>query len=108
MRNLTDQDLGKFAGLVAAAWNNPDLAQRYHGNPHQVLGEHGIRLPPGVPTPEIPPRPDGGPQTGGWADLSFDEWDVTIHRGPPNPADISISSLGCFACPVSCFSSLSN
>jgi hypothetical protein len=112
MQNLTNQHLAQFAGLVAAAWSNPDLAERYKSNPQQVLGEQGILLPEGVPAPEIPPRPGNGPQDGGWQDLSFEEWDVTIQRGPTAPGgitpELSISSLACLACPVSCFSSVSN
>lgn len=112
MQNLTSQHLAAFAGLVAAAWNNPELANRYKSNPQQVLREHGIALPDGVPTPQIPARPGKGPQGGDWADLSFEEWDVTIQRGPGGAAtaapSISVSSLACIACPYSCFSSVSN
>ena len=106
-------DYQNFARLVRAAWKTPDLRTQYAANPTQVLAQFGITLPPGTPPPTIPAKPAsslGYSTTGSKAFRtkavsSFENWD--LHVTPVSPA-VGISSLCCIACPVSCFSSLSN
>jgi len=90
---FTDSDRAKFAGLVARAWNDPELAARYGSDSHTVLAENGIVLPAGVDAPAIPTRPEG--------DISIEELDMVS-------AGLGVSSLLSAACPVSSFSSISN
>ncbi|GGK97850.1 hypothetical protein Sme01_61430 [Sphaerisporangium melleum] len=56
---LGDQDRKKFARLIAAAWGDGALRDRYQSDPRTVLDQYGIVYPDGVPTPPLPPRPDG-------------------------------------------------
>ena len=109
MKDIKQDDIAKFAGLVTKAWSDPKLAQAYENDPEQVLSAHGITLPAGVPTPVIPARP-AGDLGQAWQNMAFDEWDAKISPLDPNGtvAGISVSSLACVACPVSSFSSLSN
>ncbi|MET7338890.1 hypothetical protein [Nonomuraea sp. NPDC005650] len=54
-----DEDRRKFARLVASAWEDGGLKGRYDGDPRALLGQYGIAYPEGVPTPPLPPRPEG-------------------------------------------------
>jgi hypothetical protein len=114
MKNIKHDDLVKFAGLVAKAWNDPQVLNAYGKDPKAVLTQHGITLPEGVPTPAIPPTPpfDAAGVGAAWKNLSFDNWDVTVHHLPGGSgapaAKLSVGCLACVACPYSSFSSLSN
>jgi hypothetical protein len=111
MPQFSHDNLAKFAGVVAKVWNDKNLEKSYHENPGKVLAEHGIKLPEGVPTPVIPPRPTGAnsPELGAaFKKQTFENWHVTVDHLHGQPAGLSISSLACAACPVSCFSSISN
>lgn len=119
MKNITQDHLAKFAGLVAKCWNDETLHRSYRADPVKVLAHHGITLPEGVPAPLIPPLPEVGPATGllavplAFRDLTFDNWDLTIQDLPGGTSAgvrprLGVSSLACAACPVSSFSSLSN
>ena len=107
-------DYQNFARLVKAAWAQPALRTRYQDNPTQVLAEFGITLPPGTPPPTIPAKPAstlGYSTTGSKAFRtkavsSFEGWNLQVT--PVGGTAVAISSLCCIACPVSCFSSLSN
>jgi hypothetical protein len=90
---FTDADRAKFAGLVAKIWNDPELAAQYESDGRAVLAEHGIVYPQDVALPAIPERPEG---------------DISIEELESAAAGISVSSLLCYACPVSSFSSVSN
>lgn len=119
MKNISQDQLAKFAGLVAKCWADESFHRAYRADPVKVLVEHGITLPEGVPAPLIPPLPEVGPVSGVMAvplafrDLTFENWDLTIRELPGGTSTgitpmISVSSLACLACPVSCFSSVSN
>lgn len=107
MVHISDLDRARFAGLVAKAWADEDLANRFESEPQSVLAEHGIALPKGVPVPVIPPRPEGIDIGTGWRNVTFEHWDIRIEKLPESP-ELSVSSLACVACPYSCFSSISN
>jgi hypothetical protein len=111
MKGITQTDISNFAGLVSKVWNDEKLHQRYLANPTAVLAEYGIKLPKGVPIPVIPQRPARDLREAGmeFKAATFENWEVTItHLPGGGPQGLTVSSLGCFACPVSCFSSLSN
>ncbi len=59
MKDIKQEDLAKFSGLVAKVWNDKALAESYKADPEKVLSDFGIALPAGVPTPVIPDRPEG-------------------------------------------------
>lgn len=106
MKNFKQDDLANFANLVTKIWADPKLGQAYANDPAKVLASNGIVLPAGVPTPVIPERPQGDIGLA-WQKASFDKWEVTVTPLDPNdPAAIRISTMGCIACPWSCFSSL--
>lgn len=44
----------RFAELVARAWTEDGLRERYATHPHAVLAEAGITLPTGSVPPELP------------------------------------------------------
>ncbi|MEV6981445.1 hypothetical protein AB0M95_09325 [Sphaerisporangium sp. NPDC051017] len=56
---LGDEDRKKFARLIAAAWSDGELRERYEAQPRSVLHQYGIVYPDGVPTPPLPPKPHG-------------------------------------------------
>ncbi|WP_043622406.1 hypothetical protein [Nonomuraea candida] len=56
---LGDEDRRKFARLVAAAWEDDELRGRYEAEPRALLSQYGIAYPEGVPTPPLPPKPEG-------------------------------------------------
>ncbi len=105
---MDQQQVTQFAGVVARVWADPNSAHRYKSDPHSVLREHGIDLPEGVPAPVIPDHPSNLRQWG--QEMSFKYWDVKVENypNPPQNSPLSVSSLACAACPVPCFSSLSN
>jgi hypothetical protein len=90
---MNDEQRTRFSTLVAEVWGDAELEARYNEEPHAVLAEYGIEVEAHAAAPVIPARPDG--------DLSIEELDAVA-------AGLSVSSLACFACPVSCFSSVSN
>ena len=107
-------DFLNFAKLVKAAWAKPSLRTQYMNDPTAVLALYGITLPLGTPPPTIPAKPAtslGYSTTGSkafrtQAVANVANWDLQITN--VSGAGISWSSLACIACPVSCFSSLSN
>ncbi|WP_062349308.1 hypothetical protein [Herbidospora yilanensis] len=56
---LGDEDRRKFARLIAAAWDDGELRNRYETEPRLVLSQYGIVYPKGVPTPPLPEKPEG-------------------------------------------------
>ncbi|MFC4535342.1 hypothetical protein [Sphaerisporangium dianthi] len=76
---LGGEDRKKFARLVAAAWEDGDLRGRYETAPRAVLSQYGIAYPAGVPTPPLPPRPDG----------EFDIADLDTAAGTSAPGSVS-------------------
>ncbi|MFC0865106.1 thiocillin family RiPP [Sphaerimonospora cavernae] len=56
---LGDEDRKKFARLIAAAWAEEEVKARYGREPRAMLAEYGIVYPEGVPTPVLPPKPEG-------------------------------------------------
>lgn len=38
----------EYARLVARTWSDPEFRDRFIANPAEVLGQHGISVPPGV------------------------------------------------------------
>ncbi|WP_061300080.1 hypothetical protein [Herbidospora cretacea] len=54
-----DEDRKKFARLVAAAWSDDQVNARYEAEPRELLAEYGVVIPEGVPTPPLPPKPEG-------------------------------------------------
>ncbi|SEH02054.1 hypothetical protein SAMN05444920_123110 [Nonomuraea solani] len=76
---LGDEDRKKFARLVAAAWQDGDLRDRYEAEPRALLSQYGIAYPQGVPTPPLPPKPDG----------EFDITDLESAAGSSAPSSVS-------------------
>jgi hypothetical protein len=114
MKSIKHDDLANFAGLVAKAWSDPQLLAAYAKDPKAVLAQHKVTLPPGVPTPAIPPIPPFDPAGVGaaWKNMTFENWEVTVQHLPGGSggasAKLGIGCLACIACPYSCFSSISN
>ena len=44
---LGDEDRKKFAKLIAQAWSDESVKDRYESDPRAVLGEFGITYPDG-------------------------------------------------------------
>lgn len=109
MKDVSQNDVAKFAGLVTNVWKDPQLAAAYQKDPIGVLGSYGIKLPAGVPAPVIPEQPTGDLGLA-WQNMSFEGWEAKVTPLDPGGTitGIAISSLACVACPVSSFSSLSN
>jgi hypothetical protein len=107
-------DYSNFAKLVNACWLHPTLLTQYHKTPAAVLKQYAITLPPGTPAPTIPKKPTGSFGTStlaskAWRTSStsdFANWDVVVSAA--SGTSVAVSTLCCIACPVSCFSSLSN
>ncbi|MBB5778828.1 hypothetical protein AB0K16_51260 [Nonomuraea jabiensis] len=76
---LGDEDRKKFARLVAAAWQDADLRGRYESDPRALLSQYGIAYPEGVPTPPLPPKPEG----------EFDITDLETAAGTSAPSSVS-------------------
>src|SRR5438132_2004160 len=97
MKNVNQETLARFAGLVAKVWNDKELAKSYKDNPGKVLQDYNIKLPKGVPMPVIPARPRGvGTEALGatFKKLTFESWDLTVHDLKGGGAQaISVSSL---------------
>ncbi|HEY3906226.1 MAG TPA: TIGR04351 family putative TOMM peptide [Streptosporangiaceae bacterium] len=56
---LGDEDRKKFAKLIAQAWSDESVKDRYESDPRAVLGEFGITYPDGVDAPAMPGKPVG-------------------------------------------------
>ncbi|GIH72512.1 hypothetical protein [Sphaerimonospora thailandensis] len=82
---LGDEDRKKFARLIAAAWDDPELRGRYETEPRAVLAQYGIVYPSGVPTPPLPARPEG-------------EFDIAELESAAGSAVASASTTGTAAC----------
>lgn len=76
---------GRFARLVADAWGDPQLAERYAAQPHAVLAEYGIDWAPGQPTPALPAEPE---------DVSLEELG--------SAAGAAMVTIGTVSCPSAC------
>ncbi|MEU6784900.1 hypothetical protein ABZ912_37365 [Nonomuraea angiospora] len=88
------EDRRKFARLVAAAWQDGGLRGRYDGDPRPLLSQYGIAYPEGVPTPPLPPQPEG-------------EFDITELESAGGSVafttDGTASSIGTALCNSVCF-----
>ncbi|SEH02053.1 hypothetical protein SAMN05444920_123109 [Nonomuraea solani] len=82
---LGDEDRRKFARLVAAAWQDDGLRGRYESEPRVQLSRYGIAYPEGVPTPPLPPRPEG----------EFDITELESAAGSTVGTASTVSSLSC-------------
>ncbi|MET8145100.1 TIGR04351 family putative TOMM peptide [Sphaerisporangium sp. NPDC005288] len=93
---LGDQDRRKFARLIAAAWGDGELRDRYETEPRAVLHQYGIVYPEGVRTPPLPPKPDG----------EFDITDLETAAGDAASSIGTVSSIsswnGCLPCGYLC------
>jgi hypothetical protein len=87
---LGDEDRKKFAKLVAAAWQDPGVQSRYESEPRALLSQYGIVYPEGVPTPPLPPKPEG----------EFDIADLESAAGSSVGTISSISCVGGCALPI--------
>lgn len=56
---LGDEDRKKFSKLIAQAWSDESVKDRYESEPRTVLGEFGITYPEGVDVPVMPGKPVG-------------------------------------------------
>ncbi|MFF3664854.1 hypothetical protein [Microtetraspora malaysiensis] len=56
---LGDEDRRKFARLIAAAWADDEVRDRYEREPRPMLAEYGLSYPEGVATPPLPSKPVG-------------------------------------------------
>jgi hypothetical protein len=89
-----DQDRRKFARLVAATWQDGGLRGRYESDPGALLSQYGIAYPEGVPTPPLPPKPEG----------EFDIADLETAAGSSAyTTDGTASSVGSALCGSLCF-----
>ncbi|MET9246770.1 hypothetical protein [Nonomuraea sp. NPDC003709] len=89
-----DEDRRKFARLVAAAWQDGGLRGRYDGDPRPLLSQYGIVYPEGVPTPPLPPQPEG----------EFDVSELESAAGSVAfTTDGTASSIGTALCNSVCF-----
>jgi putative thiazole/oxazole-modified microcin (TOMM)-like peptide len=75
----------RFARLVAHAWSDPALAERYAAAPAEVLGDHGVTWPAGTPAPPLPPAP---------AEVAVDDLGGT--------AGAAMATIGTVSCPGAC------
>ena len=87
--NISDSDRKNFARLVAAAWADDALTQRYQDNPVAVLAEYGIEPSDGVQPPGLPPRPDG-------------EFSVEQLESVAGEAASTFGTAGTATCPGAC------
>jgi hypothetical protein len=79
---LGGDDRKKFAKLVAAAWQDPGVQSRYESEPGALLSQYGIAYPEGVPTPPLPPKPEG-------------EFDITDLESAAGSSVGTVSSISC-------------
>jgi putative thiazole/oxazole-modified microcin (TOMM)-like peptide len=56
---LGDEDRKKFAKLIAQAWSDESVKDRYEREPRAVLNEFGITYPDGIDVPAVPGKPVG-------------------------------------------------
>jgi putative thiazole/oxazole-modified microcin (TOMM)-like peptide len=85
---LGDEDRRKFAKLIAQAWTDDVVKDRYASDPRGVLAEYEIDYPAGVDTPALPDMPTG--------DFSVEALEMAA--GNVGTAS-SVSTIGgCFAC----------
>ena len=109
--DISGEDLVKFAKLAAKVWQDPDFRGRYERDPKAVLKEHGITLREGregATFPRIPISPPQGDTKEILTNVMAEQFGIKIEDLDPEVLGISVSSLCCVACPVSCFSSVSN
>lgn len=78
-------DRTRFARLVADAWSDPALANRYQLDPTAVLAEYGIVLGDGAETPELPPAP---------GELAVEDLSTA--------AGAAMATIGTVSCPGAC------
>jgi putative thiazole/oxazole-modified microcin (TOMM)-like peptide len=89
--NISESDRKNFARLVAAAWADDALTQRYQDNPASVLAEYGIevREGEGLQNPVLPPRPEG-------------EFSVEQLESVAGAAASTFGTMGTATCPGAC------
>jgi putative thiazole/oxazole-modified microcin (TOMM)-like peptide len=56
---LGDEDRKRFAKLIAQAWSDEGVKDRYEREPRAVLNEFGITYPDGIDVPTVPGKPVG-------------------------------------------------
>jgi hypothetical protein len=83
---LSESDRRNFARMVAGSWADDSLTARYNAEPRAVLVEFGVELAEGVPTPVLPPRPDG-------------EFSVEQLESVAGSAVGTAACIGCVSCP---------
>ncbi|MFF3664855.1 hypothetical protein [Microtetraspora malaysiensis] len=83
----SQSDGKRFARLVARAWSDESIRERYEQNPRELLAEAGIDWPEDVPVPELPARPDRA--------LDLESLETS--------AGGALSTIGTVSCPAGCF-----
>ncbi|HEX3783444.1 MAG TPA: TIGR04351 family putative TOMM peptide [Pseudonocardiaceae bacterium] len=89
IENITEANRKNFARLVAQAWSDDALTERYHQDPRAVLAEFGIDLIDGVDAPSLPGRPDG-------------EFSVEQLEAVAGAAASTFGTAGTATCPGAC------
>ena len=75
----------RFARLVADAWSDPELAERYHREPAAVLAQYDIVLGEQQGVPDLPPAPDA---------IAVEDLSTA--------AGAAMATIGTVSCPGSC------
>jgi putative thiazole/oxazole-modified microcin (TOMM)-like peptide len=92
---LGDEDRKKFAKLIAQAWSDESVKDRYENEPRAVLGEFGITYPDGLDTPAMPGKPVG----------EFSVEDLEMAAGSCLGSASSVSTVGGTAFTAACLGS---
>jgi putative thiazole/oxazole-modified microcin (TOMM)-like peptide len=75
----------RFARLIADAWSDTEVADRYGQEPVAVLAEYGIVLDDPTAAPALPPAP---------GDVAVEDLGVS--------AGAAMATIGTVSCPGSC------
>ena len=84
---MSPDDRRRFARLVASAWADSAVRDRYEQDPRAVLAEYGIEWPEGAPTPALPADPG-------------DEIDVESLEITAGGALATIGTVSCMSSPL--------
>ncbi|RUL90675.1 TIGR04351 family putative TOMM peptide [Verrucosispora sp. FIM060022] len=85
MASVPAEHRTRFARLVADAWSDPTLANRYQLDPAAVLAEYGIVLGTGDEIPDLPPAP---------GEIAVEDLSTT--------AGAAMATIGTVSCPGAC------